>query len=134
MIRRPPRSTLFPYTTLFRSGRFREYWEENGGLAIFGYPTSPAGMQQSSQGTFLTQYFERNRFELHPENARPYDVLLGRLGDEQLTQQGRNWVDFAKGKQSANCLHFTETGHAVCDQASGLGFKSYWERNGLRIP
>ena len=24
MIRRPPRSTLFPYTTLFRSGRNRE--------------------------------------------------------------------------------------------------------------
>src|SRR3712207_7516545 len=24
MIRRPPRSTLFPYTTLFRSGRLRE--------------------------------------------------------------------------------------------------------------
>src|SRR3712207_7566669 len=24
MIRRPPRSTLFPYTTLFRSGRFPE--------------------------------------------------------------------------------------------------------------
>src|SRR2546422_8184413 len=24
MIRRPPRSTLFPYTTLFRSRRFRE--------------------------------------------------------------------------------------------------------------
>src|SRR3712207_8018206 len=28
MIRRPPRSTLFPYTTLFRSGR----GEEDGGL------------------------------------------------------------------------------------------------------
>src|SRR5207249_12171628 len=25
MIRRPPRSTLFPYTTLFRSGRMREW-------------------------------------------------------------------------------------------------------------
>src|SRR5437667_2028598 len=24
MIRRPPRSTLFPYTTLFRSGKWRE--------------------------------------------------------------------------------------------------------------
>src|SRR3712207_6850635 len=24
MIRRPPRSTLFPYTTLFRSGRFHD--------------------------------------------------------------------------------------------------------------
>src|SRR3712207_8193265 len=27
MIRRPPRSTLFPYTTLFRSPDDREYWE-----------------------------------------------------------------------------------------------------------
>src|SRR2546430_4135742 len=25
MIRRPPRSTLFPYTTLFRSSQFREH-------------------------------------------------------------------------------------------------------------
>ena len=30
MIRRPPRSTLFPYTTLFRSGRVLKYLEENG--------------------------------------------------------------------------------------------------------
>src|SRR5438552_5196312 len=34
MIRRPPRSTLFPYTTLFRSGAFR------GWLAGRGSPTS----------------------------------------------------------------------------------------------
>src|SRR2546426_7045421 len=27
MIRRPPRSTLFPYTTLFRSACVREVWE-----------------------------------------------------------------------------------------------------------
>src|SRR5258708_27492670 len=27
MIRRPPRSTLFPYTTLFRSGRSCEGWQ-----------------------------------------------------------------------------------------------------------
>src|SRR2546422_7505761 len=26
MIRRPPRSTLFPYTTLFRSARVSTYW------------------------------------------------------------------------------------------------------------
>src|SRR2546422_7264903 len=25
MIRRPPRSTLFPYTTLFRSGAYKDY-------------------------------------------------------------------------------------------------------------
>src|SRR3712207_8711585 len=28
MIRRPPRSTLFPYTTLFRSARFNGYLED----------------------------------------------------------------------------------------------------------
>src|SRR5437773_9741084 len=28
MLRRPPRSTLFPYTTLFRSGRVRKVREE----------------------------------------------------------------------------------------------------------
>src|SRR5437773_4959754 len=34
MIRRPPRSTLFPYTTLFRSGLC------NGGLMAFAGPTA----------------------------------------------------------------------------------------------
>src|SRR2546430_6114802 len=44
MIRRPPRSTLFPYTTLFRSGRdfgFREpglLQERNGMLAECRHP------------------------------------------------------------------------------------------------
>src|SRR3712207_7836019 len=31
MIRRPPRSTLFPYTTLFRSGRGRNEERDGGG-------------------------------------------------------------------------------------------------------
>src|SRR5689334_23553451 len=30
MIRRPPRSTLFPYTTLFRSGRGHRVYEDVG--------------------------------------------------------------------------------------------------------
>src|SRR5256885_7573013 len=29
MIRRPPRSTLFPYTTLFRSVEFPKTWSQN---------------------------------------------------------------------------------------------------------
>src|SRR5438034_2087642 len=31
MIRRPPRSTLFPYTTLFRSREVARCWEKTGG-------------------------------------------------------------------------------------------------------
>src|SRR3712207_7914689 len=34
MIRRPPRSTLFPYTTLFRSGHFPNIYEKLLGLGI----------------------------------------------------------------------------------------------------
>src|SRR2546429_9589406 len=33
MIRRPPRSTLFPYTTLFRSTSFRDVENEGAGYA-----------------------------------------------------------------------------------------------------
>src|SRR2546421_13100882 len=36
MIRRPPRSTLFPYTTLFRSRLFRRH-----GDLVVGYPRQP---------------------------------------------------------------------------------------------
>src|ERR1044072_6922096 len=37
MIRRPPRSTLFPYTTLFRSGRV--------GMNVYGTPFSAQAMR-----------------------------------------------------------------------------------------
>ena len=30
----------------------------------------------------MVQWFERARFELHPENAPPYNLLLGLLGNE----------------------------------------------------
>src|SRR3712207_7252942 len=49
MIRRPPRSTLFPYTTLFRSPRRKEVWipvvmqcrghARLGGQDIWGLPS-----------------------------------------------------------------------------------------------
>src|SRR5687768_17782713 len=34
MIRRPPRSTLFPYTTLFRSGPTRHHFPSESGCAV----------------------------------------------------------------------------------------------------
>jgi biotin carboxyl carrier protein len=124
----------FAETNQCISGRFRQYWEQNGGLAVFGYPISPATEQlnRDTGKTYLTQWFERNRFELHTENVAPYDVLLGRLGDDRLRQQGVDWFAEPKGTQTAECLWFAETGHSVCDQAPGLGFKSYWQKHGLQ--
>jgi hypothetical protein len=116
------------------SDRFREYWEQNGGLPVFGYPITPAALEQTGEGVFLVQYFERNRFELHPEHARPYDVLLGRLGDDRLRQQGRDWQRFPRGQRNVGCLWFEETGHSVCNQEGSGGFRSYWESHGVLDP
>jgi hypothetical protein len=120
-----------PGVTNCIEGRFREYWEQNGGLPVFGYPLSAATTQQTAEGSFLTQDFERNRFELHPDNPEPYDVLLGRLGDVRLKQQQRDWFTFPKGQETDGCLHFKETGHSLCNQEGNIGFRSFWEGHRL---
>ena len=77
----------FPETGQCISGRFREYWEQNGGLSVFGYPISAAQQQQTAEGSFLTQYFERARFEHFPEHSgTSFEVQLGLLGRELLTR------------------------------------------------
>jgi hypothetical protein len=109
-------------------GRFAEYWRANGGLAVFGLPLGPARQERVGGGTYLAQLFERNRFELHPENARPYDVLLGRLGDEQLRRQGREWKSFPQGRPRSGCQFFEITAHLVCEP-----FLGYWRTHGLEF-
>ncbi|HKP51629.1 MAG TPA: S8 family serine peptidase [Chloroflexia bacterium] len=76
----------FPETRHSLSGPFLKYWQQHGGLPIFGYPISEELMENG----YLVQYFERNRFEYHPENAAPYDVLLGLLGTEIMKRNG--WI------------------------------------------
>jgi len=72
------------------SGDFLQYWRANGGLAVFGYPLSEPFQEVSRDDgkSYLVQYFERNRFEYHPDNQYPYNVLLGRLGVEAARTQG----------------------------------------------
>ncbi len=126
----------FPETGFCLRGRFRQFWEQHGGVAVFGFPIGPARMEQNRDTgqEHLTQWFERNRFELHEENAPPYDVLLGRLGDERLLQLGRNWQAEARVDLPAEgCLAFA-TGHTLCDQAPGQGFLTYWRTHGLADP
>lgn len=112
------------------SGRFYQYWRQNGGLAIFGYPLTSEFQQTTPEGTFSVQYFERQRFEYHPEKPRPYDVLLGRLGDEILQRQGRDWrLDPVPPSIPGDvCRRFEVTRHIVCGD-----FLPYWFNNALRL-
>src|SRR5215213_6724004 len=114
---------------------FTDFWRDNGGLAVFGYAITAAAPERNADAPqeFVTQWTERNRFELHSENSTPYRILLGRMGAERLTQLGRNAAgEGREDGQVAGCLWFEETGHNVCDQGSGQGFKTYWQSNGLK--
>ena len=65
-------------------GAFLAYWQANGGLAIFGFPLTEEFVErnQADGKDYAVQYFERNRFEYHPEKEERYRVLLGLLGAE----------------------------------------------------
>jgi peptide/nickel transport system substrate-binding protein len=71
------------------SGKIKEYWDKYGGLQQFGFPLSEQFQEISATDgkTYTVQYFERNRFELHPEKAAPYEVELGLLGVQQYKAQ-----------------------------------------------
>ena len=105
-------------------GRLRSFWEGQGGLPVFGYPLGP----QHDEGGLQVQQFERARLELHPENAAPYDVLLGRLGADRLAAQGRDPAAFPRANAQPGCRFFPETGQNVC-----APFLTAWRRYGLEL-
>ena len=95
-----PDCASFEQTGHTLRGEFLHYWTSYGGLAVFGFPlTEQYEEVNAADGkTYTVQYFERNRFEFHPENQGKYRVLLGRLGAEYLTAAGptiKSWATAA---------------------------------------
>jgi spore germination protein len=88
-----PKINYYPETGHTLGGAFRDYWEKNGGLSMFGYPISEEFEERNpSDGKVYTvQYFERNRFEFHPEFAGTrYQVLMGLLGNQIMAE--KDWL------------------------------------------
>jgi len=74
-------ASYFPETGHNLAGAFRDYWLANGRLAQFGYPITEERRERlEDSNQYTVQYFERARLEYHPENAAPYDILLGQFG------------------------------------------------------
>jgi pimeloyl-ACP methyl ester carboxylesterase len=132
----PPRHTVqaqdtarcFAETGYCIDGRIREFWEQHGGVAVFGLPISPLHTYAADGQNVQAQWFERTRLELHPENAPPFDVLLGRLGADVLEQQGRDWHTFPKSEPQPGCRYVAETGHNICG-----AILAAWQASGLEI-
>ncbi|MDQ5824156.1 MAG: hypothetical protein M3441_08080 [Chloroflexota bacterium] len=81
-----PGSQYFAQTQHNVASPFIEYWRANGGLPVYGLPRSEAFEEKSATDgkVYTVQYFERNRFEYHPENrGTKFEMLLGLLGTEQ---------------------------------------------------
>src|SRR5688572_31009427 len=79
MIRRPPRSTLFPYTTLFRSGEIRFEGERVEHRATEDIVRLGVAHVPDGRGTFLNLSTEENRSEEHTSELQSQSNLVCRL-------------------------------------------------------
>jgi hypothetical protein len=115
--------TSYPQTGHSICKKMTSYWQQYGGLAQFGYPISDPLVEKSPTDgkSYTVQYFQRARFELHPENTDPrYQVLLGLLGTQCHVGEPP-----APRINDGQHYYFAETGHNV----SAL-FYTYWQAHG----
>src|SRR2546430_3971246 len=96
MIRRPPRSTLFPYTTLFRSGVFKEIADSRSKLLAAKSPEEAiqAANQQTSALGRLLAIAENypNRSEEHTSELQSQSNLVCRLLLEKKKNTSHSYV------------------------------------------
>src|SRR3712207_7237594 len=86
MIRRPPRSTLFPYTTLFRS--YRNHGSAHGRvLAGIQVPDRDLPRFQASLESLGYQYVDETRSEEHTSELQSRQYLVCRLLLEKKTRE-----------------------------------------------
>jgi hypothetical protein len=107
-------------------GRIQSFWEQQGGLPVFGYPLTPAYQEQTDAGPITVQWFEYARLEHHPHNPPPYNVLLGRLGVDTLTR--RSVPPAQPEAPRVGCRFFPETGQNLCPP-----FLQTWLQSGLEL-
>src|SRR2546425_8973570 len=88
MIRRPPRSTLFPYTTLFRSCEYEQpgcaaAWEDLGGRECVDLPALSGLYAQRQPGLLVVGGLRRlchaRRSEEHTSELQSLAYLVCRL-------------------------------------------------------
>jgi len=86
-----PELRFFAETGHALGGAFLTFWEQNGGVDVFGLPISEEFDEVLPDGkAYRVQYFERARLELHPEaGGTPYEVQAGLLGTALYRNENR---------------------------------------------
>src|SRR5260370_9796557 len=102
MIRRPPRSTLFPYTTLFRSKRTAVSCGTWDGLKFQWLPTISIPPTPTPRAWCSTAAIPRGRSEEHTSELQSHLNLVCRLLLE-------------KKKKNTKCKTYCDTEHILED-------------------
>src|SRR5688572_32212431 len=93
MIRRPPRSTLFPYTTLFRSSEFPNPFRLLEGASFLppekGGPSDPF-FTQWEQGKGIYARSEEHTSELQSQSNLVCRLLLEKKKNKKTSKKVRN--------------------------------------------
>src|SRR2546429_2303789 len=97
MIRRPPRSTLFPYTTLFRSG------PETGGPTARGQPSKVKSVTGAKSPTRSEEHTSELQSRLH---------LVCRLLLEKKKNPFLDWVRTGRAPPCGGPFGFAARGRA----------------------
>src|SRR5690348_17693207 len=71
MIRRPPRSTLFPYTTLFRSRRYQQAPASSDGKRRARTRSRDRGRHRQSRRLYLPVELEKDRKSTRLNSSHP---------------------------------------------------------------
>src|SRR5258708_20827168 len=85
MIRRPPRSTLFPYTTLFRSRKYKQNW-----TSAYYYVATAIVLGSTVRGVRDEPEQDYWRSEEHTSELQSPDHLVCRL---LLEKKKKNKID-----------------------------------------
>src|SRR3989449_10013906 len=126
MIRRPPRSTLFPYTTLFRSGRLHA--DPALGTCDHGLAGHCAGVLRASVGAEARSRPARG-FDLRPRAGLGRMALLAgpgralgcaRMGGERSDYRRR--VDRDDPRSASGRLPLVEGRHGLSNSKSLISF------------
>jgi hypothetical protein len=114
------RSRYFPDTGHSVSGDFLVAYERaSDPIKIYGYPIT--GVFDNPLTNRKVQYFQRARFELHPDYPPELRVQLTHLGE--LMNKPGNVLPVPQNHPA--CKYFQETNHQVC-----YAFLDFFEKNG----
>jgi hypothetical protein len=122
-----PDSLTFEDTGYKVEGEFLEKFQSAADpLLVYGYPISSSIIAPDSSPSAGTQiqYFQRARFELHPENPLGERVVVSPLGVHLYDLEQLDSDPITAASNPA-CSFFAETGHQTC-----YAFLKFFDTNG----